>query len=94
MSERTWHGKHFLYVSCSGLMSSWSHCFEQAERSCGVENYEVIAQSNWAKDDEGGYPFGLNPAGFSSRDAVILCDPPKHEHQRLSRRLLRHLRSR
>ncbi|MFK0033711.1 acyloxyacyl hydrolase [Pseudomonas monteilii] len=46
-----------------------------------------------ASDDEGDYPFGLNPAGFSSRGAVIICDSPKEKHQRLSSRLLRHLRS-
>ncbi|MFF7065619.1 hypothetical protein [Pseudomonas sp. NPDC008258] len=91
MADRTWHGKHFLYISCSGLTSSWAHCLKQAEQSCGSTNYEVIAQSNMAQEDSNDYLLGINPAGFSSRDAVVLCDPPGNEHQKLSRKFLRRL---
>lgn len=93
MADRTWHGKRYLYISCSGLTSSWANCLSQAEQSCGSSRFKVIAQSNEAEEDSTDYPLGINPAGFSSRNAVILCNPPAHERKQLSRKVLRHLTS-
>jgi len=94
MADKTWHGKHFIYISCSGLTSSWAHCYDRAEQICGTKNYEVIARSNQADEDSSEYPLGINPAGFSSRDTVILCDPPLADHKKLNLKLLKQFRNR
>ncbi|WP_205300146.1 hypothetical protein [Pantoea sp. Tr-811] len=83
MGTRNWHGHKFLYISCSGLTSSWAQCFKQAERICGHTTYEIIAQSNIHDEENAQYPLGMNPAGFSSRDLIVECDPSEEATEKL-----------
>jgi hypothetical protein len=48
-----------------------------ATNSCESRNYRVIAKSGDAVEDPGDYPFGLNPAGYTSRSMIILCKKPE-----------------
>ena len=66
--------KRGVHINCSGLTSSWDKCYEMAASSCdAVKGYKVIAKSGDAAEDPGDYPFGLNPAGYTSRSMIILC---------------------
>jgi len=68
------HSKRGLHINCSGLSSSWDKCYEMAASSCDVlKGYKVIAKSGDAAEDPGDYPFGLNPAGYTSRSMIIIC---------------------
>jgi hypothetical protein len=55
------HGKKGLHINCSGLSSSWD------------KGYKVIAKSGDAVEEPGDYPFGLNPAGYTSRSMIVIC---------------------
>lgn len=66
-------GKKGLHINCSGLSSSWDQCYASAESSCGAKGYRVIAKSGDAVEDPGDYPFGLNPAGYTSRSMIVIC---------------------
>jgi hypothetical protein len=66
-------GKKGLHINCSGLTSSWAKCYESAAASCGDRPYKVIAKSGDAVEDPGDYPFGLNPAGYTSRSMIVIC---------------------
>ncbi|MCS3472993.1 hypothetical protein M2401_006761 [Pseudomonas sp. JUb42] len=70
-------GKRGIHINCSGLSSSWDKCYEMATNSCESRNYRVIAKSGDAVEDPGDYPFGLNPAGYTSRSMIILCKKPE-----------------
>jgi hypothetical protein len=65
-------GKKGLHVSCSGLTSSWSRCEKRALKACGGE-YRVLARSGQDGEDASEYPFGLNPAGYTSRSMIVMC---------------------
>lgn len=67
------HGKRGLHINCSGLSSSWKKCYEEAAKSCGSNRFKVIAKSGDAVEDPGDYPFGLNPAGYTSRSMIVIC---------------------
>ncbi|WP_268797008.1 hypothetical protein [Pseudomonas huanghezhanensis] len=69
-------GKRGIHINCSGLSSSWDRCYELATDSCESKNYRVIAKSGDASEDPGDYPFGLNPAGYTSRSMIIICKKP------------------
>jgi hypothetical protein len=69
-------GKRGIHINCSGLSSSWDQCYELATNSCESKNYRVIAKSGDAAEDPGDYPFGLNPAGYTSRSMIIICKKP------------------
>jgi len=62
-----------LHINCSGLTSSWDKCYEKAALTCGARGYSVLSKSTDLKDDTPDYPFGINPAGFSSRSLVLRC---------------------
>jgi hypothetical protein len=66
-------GKRGLHINCSGLTSSWAKCYELAASSCDAKGYKLIAKSGDAVEDPGDYPFGLNPAGYTSRSMIIIC---------------------
>ncbi len=66
-------GKKGLHINCSGLSSSWDQCYESATNSCGAKGYRVIAKSGDNSEEPGDYPFGLNPAGYTSRSMIVLC---------------------
>lgn len=66
-------GKRGLHINCSGLSSSWDKCYAKAATSCGATGYKVIAKSGDAVEDPGDYPFGLNPAGYTSRSMIVIC---------------------
>jgi hypothetical protein len=66
-------GKKGLHINCSGLSSSWDKCYTSAADSCGPNGYKVIAKSGDAVEDPGDYPFGINPAGYTSRSMIIIC---------------------
>ena len=67
------HGKRGLHINCSGLSSSWNKCFAEADKACGTKGYRVIAKSGDAAEEPGDYPFGLNPAGYTSRSMIVIC---------------------
>ncbi|MDE1165391.1 MAG: hypothetical protein PW845_08340 [Pseudomonas sp.] len=66
-------GKKGLHINCSGLSSSWDQCYASATASCGAKGYKVLAKSGDAVEDPGDYPFGLNPAGYTSRSMIVIC---------------------
>jgi hypothetical protein len=68
--------KHGIHVNCSGLSSSWDKCYEMATSSCASKRYRIIAKSGDAAEEPGDYPFGLNPAGYTSRSMIIVCKKP------------------
>ena len=67
------HGKRGLHINCSGLSSSWNKCYAEADKACGTKGYRVIAKSGDAAEEPGDYPFGLNPAGYTSRSMIVIC---------------------
>jgi hypothetical protein len=69
-------GKRGIHINCSGLSSSWDRCYELATSSCESKTFRVIAKSGDAAEDPGDYPFGLNPAGYTSRSMIIICKKP------------------
>lgn len=69
--------KRGTHINCSGLSSSWDKCYEQATSVCESGDYRVIAKSGDAVEDPGDYPFGLNPAGYTSRSMIIVCKKPR-----------------
>ncbi|EIK95642.1 lipoprotein [Pseudomonas sp. M47T1] len=73
MSRHEVKGIATLHINCSGLTSSWDKCYEKAEDACGVAGYSVVAKSTDLQDDTPDYPFGINPAGMSSRSLVVRC---------------------
>jgi hypothetical protein len=44
-----------------------------ATNSCGAKGYRVIAKSGDNSEEPGDYPFGLNPAGYTSRSMIVIC---------------------
>ncbi|MCB2253427.1 hypothetical protein [Pseudomonas chlororaphis] len=62
-----------IEIDCSGLGAEWAKCYKRAERECGGEGYKVITRSSDAKDEEGDYPFGWNPAGYLTRTMLVIC---------------------
>lgn len=66
-------GKKGLHINCSGLSSSWNRCYSKAETSCGTKGYRVIAKSGDNDEEPGDYPFGINPAGYTSRSMIVIC---------------------
>ncbi|WNW09658.1 hypothetical protein RRX38_00325 [Pseudomonas sp. DTU_2021_1001937_2_SI_NGA_ILE_001] len=69
--------KRGIHISCSGLSSSWEKCYEQAVSVCESSQYRVIAKSGDVVEDPGDYPFGINPAGYTSRSMIIICKKPR-----------------
>lgn len=68
-------GRKGLNINCSGLTSSWQRCEEAAARVCGNKGYKIIARAgDDGSDDPADFIFGLNPAGFSSRSLIVLCN--------------------
>ena len=67
------HGKRGLHINFSGLSSSWNKCYAEAEKSCGEKGYRLIAKSGDSDEEPGDYPFGLNPAGYTSRSMIVIC---------------------
>ncbi|NBA95991.1 hypothetical protein [Pseudomonas sp. R5(2019)] len=67
------HGRKGLHINCSGLSSSWNKCDSKAASLCGEKGYKVIAKSGDSVEDPGDYPFGLNPAGYTSRSMIVIC---------------------
>ncbi|VVO36601.1 hypothetical protein [Pseudomonas fluorescens] len=67
------HGKKGLHINCSGLSSSWDKCYSSAANSCAPKGYKVIAKSGDSVEEPGDYPFGLNPAGYTSRSMIVIC---------------------
>lgn len=68
--------KRGIHINCSGLSSSWERCYEMAADSCVSKKFRVIAKSGDAVENPGDYPFGLNPAGYTSRSMIIVCKKP------------------
>lgn len=66
-------GKRGIHINCSGLSSSWEKCYTLAASACESRRFKVIAKSGDAVEEPGDYPFGLNPAGYTSRSMIIVC---------------------
>lgn len=66
-------GKKGLHINCSGLSSNWDQCYQSASDSCAPKGYKIIAKSGDTVEDPGDYPFGLNPAGYTSRSMIVIC---------------------
>ncbi|PMY40855.1 hypothetical protein C1Y35_09805 [Pseudomonas sp. GW456-L14] len=62
-----------IEIDCSGLGAGWDKCHKRAERECKGDGYKVITRSSDAKDEEGDYPFGWNPAGYLTRTMLVMC---------------------
>ena len=62
-----------IEVDCSGLGSGWDKCYKRAAKECKGDGYKVITKSSDAKDEEGDYPFGWNPAGYLTRTMLVMC---------------------
>jgi hypothetical protein len=69
----TKRGKKGLHINCSGLSSSWDKCYTSAANSCAPKGYKVIAKSVDGVEEPGDYPFGLNPAVYTSRSMIVIC---------------------
>ena len=69
----TKRGKKGLHINCSGLSSSWEKCHTSAANACAPKGYKVIARSGDGVEEPGDYPFGLNPAGYTSRSMIVIC---------------------
>lgn len=68
-------GRKGLNINCSGLTSSWEQCELKAANACGKRGYKVLAKAgDDGEEDPADFVFGLNPAGFSSRSMVVLCN--------------------
>ena len=67
------HGKKGLQLNGSELASSWDKVDASAANSCAPKGYKVIAKSGDAVEEPGDYPFGLNPAGYTSRSMIVIC---------------------
>ena len=66
-------GKTGMHINCSGLSSSWDKCHAKAASSCSQKGYKVIAQGGDEDSEPGDYLFGINPAGFTSRNMIVIC---------------------
>ena len=66
-------GKKGLHINCSGLSSSWNKCHSKAASSCGTKGYKAVTKSGDGEEEPGDYPFGLNPAGYTSRSMIVIC---------------------
>lgn len=73
MASHNVKGIATLHINCSGITSSWEKCYEKAESACGAPGYSVLSKSTDLTDDTPDYPFGINPAGMSSRSLVVRC---------------------
>ncbi len=73
MSTHNIKGIATVHLDCSGITSSWDKCYEKAEQACGAEGYRVLGKTTDLKDDTPDYPFGINPAGLSSRGLIVKC---------------------
>ncbi|MCK9800172.1 hypothetical protein M1B34_21360 [Pseudomonas sp. MAFF 302030] len=62
-----------IEVDCSGLGGTWEQCHKRAARECKLQGYKVITRSDDAKEEEGDYPFGWNPAGYLTRTMLVMC---------------------
>ncbi|WLH91986.1 hypothetical protein PSH87_08370 [Pseudomonas sp. FP453] len=68
------HGVSGIEIDCSGLGSGWDRCESRAARECKMQGYKVVTRSSDAKDDEGDYLFGWNPAGAVTRTMLVICN--------------------
>ncbi|BBP78427.1 hypothetical protein CCU68_00300 [Pseudomonas gingeri NCPPB 3146 = LMG 5327] len=68
------HGVSGIEIDCSGLGSGWEKCYKRAARECKAQGYKVVTKSSDAKDDEGDYLFGWNPAGYATRTMLVICN--------------------
>ncbi|EJM44053.1 hypothetical protein PMI26_02332 [Pseudomonas sp. GM33] len=62
-----------IEVDCSGLGSKWDKCYKRAAKECGGAGYKVVVRSDDVKEEEDGFPFGFNPAGFLTRTMLVIC---------------------
>ena len=60
-------------IDCSDLGNKWDECENRAARECKMQGYKVITRSSDAKDEEGDYLFGWNPAGAVTRKMLVIC---------------------
>ena len=63
-----------IEIDCSGLGADWERCYKRAARECKAQGYKVITKSSDAKDEEGWYLFGWNPAGAVTRTMLVICN--------------------
>ena len=62
-----------IEIDCSGLGSGWDKCYKRADKECKAQGYKVVVRSSDAKEEEGDYPFGWNPAGYLTRTMLVIC---------------------
>lgn len=68
------HGVSGIEIDCSGLGSSWEKCEKRAARECRMQGYKVATKSSNAKEEDGDYLFGWNPAGAVTRTMLVICN--------------------
>jgi hypothetical protein len=66
------HGKKGLHINCSGLSSSWDKCYTSRQflRPQRLQGHRQVRGRRGRASD---YPFGLNPAGYTSRSMIVIC---------------------
>ena len=67
------HGVSGIEVDCSGLGSKWEKCYKRAAKECKGAGYKVLTRSDDLNEEEEGFPFGFNPAGFLTRTLLVIC---------------------
>ncbi|MGC5701157.1 hypothetical protein J4P02_13230 [Pseudomonas sp. NFXW11] len=73
VKTHAFRGVSGVEIDCSGLGGGWENCYQRAALECKGEGYKVIAKSSDAKEEEGDYPFGWNPAGYLTRTMLVMC---------------------
>ena len=66
-------GASGIEIDCSGLGNKWEKCEKRAARECKMQGCKVVTRSSDAKDEEGDYLFGWNPAGAVTRKMLVIC---------------------
>lgn len=62
-----------IEIDCSGLGNKWDKCEKRDAREGKAQGYKVVWRSSEAKDEEGDYLLGWNPAGAVTRKMLVVC---------------------
>ena len=60
-------------IECPGSTGSWGDCYQQAGELCGLQGYEVLAQTSDQGYSTAANPYGAYSETVISRSLVIAC---------------------
>jgi hypothetical protein len=66
-------GRQGYVIECAGVHSSWGDCYQQAGEVCGLQGYEVLAQTGDQGHQSGASPYGAYSQTLITRSLVIAC---------------------